>query len=415
MSVIENITLSYQEYKAYQQKHKEYGLVGRSYSMIGNGIGQDNEKILGKAVIKNPSSNAQYELKAEYADNFTDDFPFVKITVNGETESIEEYLINIDEINVKDASEIEMFALLSYAGAHENNLGFSSGVWNALIGYIENDISYTNIYSGDFSEKPYECKLDWSAMIGETKSKYMGMGLYEQVANVNKLISIFERYGMPETVEMRYMDTKHWLPAKNCFKQIMTDYDYSCIQIEGNGVIRYINFRDKEASWIMKITQEQLAKAWEIGDEFAMYVSDNTFWEKYLNSNVSKEELKESITKMNQKSTYADAFGRLPDSVKEAWENSSKETGMNGFDIDEDTGFLHLSEFARRYMIANLNNESTDLLGETAESVMKFAKEALEHLEDSPQHSRYLNMRNYKDSEKMFYQKLIEYLEPQVI
>ena len=37
---------------------------------------------------------------------------------------MQEYLINIEEVNVSNASKVEMFALLSYANSHEHSTKF---------------------------------------------------------------------------------------------------------------------------------------------------------------------------------------------------------------------------------------------------------------------------------------------------
>ena len=73
--------------------------------------------------------------------------------------------------------------MISYAGAHEKNMGFSSSIWNTLTGYVKNNAAY-------------EQKLDWIAMVEETRDEYMDSGLYKQVSDGNKLISLFEQYGM---------------------------------------------------------------------------------------------------------------------------------------------------------------------------------------------------------------------------
>ncbi len=55
-------------------------------------------------------------MTAKYAEDDSEDNPVIKVNVtkpNGK----EEYLININEVNPRNASEIEMFALCSYADA----------------------------------------------------------------------------------------------------------------------------------------------------------------------------------------------------------------------------------------------------------------------------------------------------------
>lgn len=379
MSKISNMNFTYQEYKTYQQAHKDCGIGGRTpYSIMGNDFKTDNKKKPENKVISSFSLNAGFEITAEYADDFAEDTPFIKITVNENGNKVKEYSVNIDEINPRNASEIEMFALLSYADAHENAMGFSSGIWNILNGYIEKEILSANTVS---SEKTYDQKQNWTALVEKSRNTYMDIGFYKQVADGNKLISLFEQYGMPDTVEMSYMDVNHWIPASNYISQIATDCECAFVEIDGNGELRYINYLDEDAGWSMKITQEQLAKAMALGDGFAMYISDKSFWDNYLNSDLSLDELKGITEKMNQKSTYTDFFDKFLDAVKVAWQKAGEETGINVFGIDDEGKLLYLSEFARRYLLADLQHEATDFFERTTENILKFAKETLEQME----------------------------------
>ena len=416
MSIIRNTTFTYQEYKAYQQTHKDCGIGGRApYSMIGNNSETDDKKILENTVIAAPDSNAKYEMTAEYADNFSEDTPFIKVTISN-ADNKQERLINIDEINLRNASTVEVFALFSYANAHENNMGFSSSIWNTLTGYVKNTAEY-------------EQKLDWTAMVEETRDGYMSSGLYKQVSDGNKLISLFEQYGMSETVEMDYMDAEHWIPASNYVYQLFTDKKSAWIEIDGSGLINYIDFQDESSNWSMKITQEQLAKALELKSlesstgitEFYQYISDKSFWEGYLNSDMSLDDLKGAAAQTCQTSTYTDFVAKLPDSIREAWEKAETESGADEFYMDEEGNLLYLSEFAKRYFLSYINNETMDFLGESVDAILEFARESLERLENSNDteddfYARRFGVQNFdiqklKDSEKLFYEKLIEYLE----
>ena len=418
MSIIRNTTFIYQEYKAYTQTHKDCGIGGRTpYSMIGNNSETDNKNILENTVITVPHSNTKYEMTAEYADNFSEDTPFIKVTISN-AENKQECIINIDEINLRNASTVEVFALFSYADAHENNMGFSASIWNTLTGYVKNNAAY-------------EQKLDWTAMVEETRDEYMSSGLYKQVSDGNKLISLFEQYGMPETVEMDYMDAEHWIPVKNYVCQLFTDKESAVIEIDGNGLIKYIDFQDESSNWSMKITQEQLAKALELKSlesetgitEFYQYISDKSFWEGYLNSDMSLDDLRKAAAQTCQTSTYTDFVAKLPDAVREAWEKAKTESGADEFYMSKEGNLLYLSEFAKRYFLSYINNETMDFLGESIDAMLEFARESLERLKNSNDtqddfYARRFGVRNFdiqklKESEKLFYEKLIEYLEPE--
>ncbi len=297
-------------------------------------------------------------------------------------------------------------------------MGFSASIWNTLTGYVKNSAEY-------------EQKLDWTAMVEEKRDEYMSSGLYKQVSDGNKLISLFEQYGMPETVEMDYMDAEHWIPVKNYVCQLFTNKESAVIEIEGSGLIKYIDFQDESSNWSMKISQEQLAKALELKSlesaegltEFYLYISDKSFWEGYLNSDMTPDDLRKTAAQTCQASTYTDFVAELPDTVREAWEKAKTESGADEFYMSEEGNLLYLSEFAKRYFLSYINNETMDFLGESVDSVLKFARESLERLENFNDtqddfYARRFGVRNFdirklKDSEKLFYEKLIENLEPE--
>lgn len=412
MSTINNMTFNYQEYKnkTNWQKNKNCSIYDRSYCKIENNSDTDTNKILGNTIITMPSSNVKYELRAEYADDFSENIPFIKVGINNGDEE-KEYCINIDDINARNASTVEIFALFSYADSHEKNMGFALSIWNTLMEYIQNNPLYVDMNQVEPLEKLCEQKSDWIAIVEKIRNEYIDNGLYKQVSDGNKLISLFEQYGKPETVNMEYMDAEHLIPASNCICQIPTDIVSACIEIDGNGELHYINIKDKSSNWSMKITQEQLKKALELGDEFALYVGDQSFWECYLNSNMNLTELRDNISKINQKLTYSDILDRLPESIRKSWENARIETGAYEFGIDEDGNRLYLSEFAKKYFFLSLQNKDVDFLGETVDSVLEFARECLEQLENSDCSQYTSDIQELKNSEKQFYQTLITYLE----
>ena len=83
MSIISNMNFTYQEYKTYQQTHKDCGIGGRApYSMIADNPETDDKKILESTFITEPSSNTKYEMTAEYTDDLSEDTPLIKVTIN---------------------------------------------------------------------------------------------------------------------------------------------------------------------------------------------------------------------------------------------------------------------------------------------------------------------------------------------
>lgn len=415
MSKINTMSLNYQQYKTYQQHNNDWNH-NRTYSMPESKIDQNGAHTLGTTTIIDPASDAKYELKAEYANSDRPDAPFVKVSINSDSNIMQEYLINIEEVNVSNASKVEMFALLSYANSHEHSTKFSSGIWDTLTNYVSNNVSYAKQESVSFSEKPYEQKLDWVSMVEDTKDNYMETNMYKQVTDGNKLIGILEHYGMPEDVEMLQVDALLAIPERNYSIQFFTDNAQSYIEVDGNGEIHYFDAYglDCKPVWSMRITQEQLEKIKALGGqgaEFPSYITDQAFWENYLNSDITPEDIVKTSGFLNEKSTYANLPKNLPDQIKTAWENAVAKAKENGFNIEGNESLLCHTEFARRYMLAYISGESTDILGKSVDSILKFAKESLEHLLKANPHKYNHALRKLQETEKVFYQTLIEELE----
>ena len=97
---------------------------------------------------------------------------------------------------------------------------------------------------------------------------------------------------------------------------------------------------------------------------------------------------------------------QLPESVRQAWERAADEVGTDGLGIDEQGALLYPSEYLKQYLSAVMRGESTKLCGDTAESVLEFAKTALSHLEDASQPKYSTTLQDFKDQERRFYEKL---------
>lgn len=163
--------------------------------------------------------------------------------------------------------------------------------------------------------------------------------------------------------------------------------------------------------WSLDLTPAQLSKAMELDVKFAKYMCDKSFWESFLTEEIGSDGLAEITGYLNQKETYDTILNKLPDTVRDVWSKTELETGSNGFLVDEKGSMLCLSEFAKKYIAASIKGESTDFLGSTTDSMLKFATEMLAHL-TSPNRIKYNpELQSIKNTERTFYQKLIENLE----
>ena len=138
---------------------------------MGLGGTQNNERLLGSTTYEDIDTNTIYEWKAEYDDNFTSDTPYIKVTANDEGREVQEYIVNIDEVDVSAASDIELFALCSYADAHEKNHENVKSSWELISGYISDEL-----YPSELVKQYMLAKLkgESTEFCGDTMDAVMG-------------------------------------------------------------------------------------------------------------------------------------------------------------------------------------------------------------------------------------------------
>lgn len=151
------------------------------------------KKILGMGFLHNENNTVHYGMCAMYAEDYSEGNPVIQVNVtkpNGK----EEYLININEINPRFATEIEMFALCNYADAKGMGTGGTFGSWQTLNYYRDNAAhnGYFELSNGLDSFK--SVKQDWMKMVQLMMRDYMEAGLYKQSLDGKGLLGIFERY-----------------------------------------------------------------------------------------------------------------------------------------------------------------------------------------------------------------------------
>ncbi len=86
-----------------------------------------NDGVLGIGFLHEKNNTVHYGMCAKYAENYSEENPVIKVNVTRQGKT-EEYHININEVNPRNATEIEMFALCSYADAK----GMGRGCWESL-------------------------------------------------------------------------------------------------------------------------------------------------------------------------------------------------------------------------------------------------------------------------------------------
>ena len=152
--------------------------------------GKKENKTLGMGFLHDKNSPVSYGMVARYAEDSTESDPIIKVSLRSE-----EYCIKINEVNPRNASEIEMFALCCYADDKGSGTGGTFGSWQTLNYYRDNASHNGYIELSNETDSFQSVKQDWIKMVQLMMKDYMGAGLYKQSLDGEGLLGIFERYG----------------------------------------------------------------------------------------------------------------------------------------------------------------------------------------------------------------------------
>lgn len=139
----------------------------------------------------------KFLMRAEYMSSSPPDNPIVKVAVNKGDGKTEEYAVDIRNINPKNASEIEMFALCSYADSLGKGIAEDGGSWQLLKIFRDNAVQ--NGYCPDLLRKTEEDSLekiymDWLDMLTKMMDDHYRSGDLAQYQNGLKLRTFLEQF-----------------------------------------------------------------------------------------------------------------------------------------------------------------------------------------------------------------------------
>lgn len=133
-----------------------------------------------------------YGMTASYADGSTVENPVIKVSVTKGKNNVESFEININEIDVNNATAIEMFALCNYADAIGKGTDSTFGSWNTLKNFAYNAEHLEEFSLAGNYEDFISVKHDWSKMVASMTNTYMQAGIYKQLMDGKKLAEIFK-------------------------------------------------------------------------------------------------------------------------------------------------------------------------------------------------------------------------------
>ena len=157
---------------------------------------EEKGKFLNLAVVAGEGGMG-YGLIAMLSESSTPDNPIIQI-ISGVGGKREVYNIDISKIDPRNATEMEMFALCSYADATGKGSGDSLGSYHTL--HISAALAKYNNYSGELNDAPpsweqfTEKKIDWTEMGKFTVDVFKDskdIKMIELVLWENKLLNFF--------------------------------------------------------------------------------------------------------------------------------------------------------------------------------------------------------------------------------
>lgn len=186
----------------YQKKQQTTGDVYGNISSASELTEDKNDsKILGLTMIPEEGSNITYGMRAQYAKESTEKNPIVQVTSNfgGKTVS---YNVHINDIDSRNASQLEMFALCSYADDKGISDGGTFGSYQKLKYYSINaqDNGYCSRLGG--TDTFINTKFDWEGIVSKMMNDYLSAKVYNQYQDGIKLLSMFHQ--VEATVETDY-------------------------------------------------------------------------------------------------------------------------------------------------------------------------------------------------------------------
>lgn len=159
----------------------------------------EEERCLGVAWTS-VTTTWNFLMRAEYTSSSTPDNPVVKVTVNKGDKGTEEYTVNLLEINPKNASEIEMFALCNYADSIGKGIVEMGGSWLLLKTFRDNAVNngyLPNLLRQTEKDSLETIYMDWLDMLEKMMNDSYQSGDFAQYQNGLKLRSLLEQF-LPE-------------------------------------------------------------------------------------------------------------------------------------------------------------------------------------------------------------------------
>lgn len=339
-------------------------------------------------------------LEARYADDSTTENPIIEVRISEEFGTPTVFKVNINDIDPKNATQLEMYALCAHADAQGISSADRSGVsYMSLIEYAG-----VGGYEADNMDDFVGKKQNWTQIVSDAQSA--ALNGTENISDnwTQTLQDLFDAFieNKSNEQELGLFSYVKGMPSR---EQTLTDEKYTD---EETGISWYVGqdgipyMLEEDAEKLIRLSEDEgedwLRKAAEMTGLISVNHTDKSASETEQADSVS-------VSEQSLKSLGSNA----PEEVKQAWMKAAEQTGNNGLGMQENGMMSHITQLDVQRAVKWYNGESTDVLGTTVESARTAVEQALYDLEHplEPLSNRSSSVQKSIEKEKEFYKAFL--------
>lgn len=233
--------------------------------------------------------------------------------------------VNINEVDPKHASAVEMFAYCQYADAHDTGTGYTFGSYSVLNGIID-PMKKTEYASLDDAISK---KSNWSEAISGSKVSF--------TKEYTK-----EKYDSSVLLKM-LKETGNLFASRDMVENEIKNTELGLVSVDVNGM-RYSNSKTNEIEWEIEfLNDKEYEKAkmimdWVFQNNISSeFIKDKGKWSDFLSDKLREASFKDWIQKGSvedseeiPEETEAERTKRI---IQEYWESGKIKKAMDGYEF----------------------------------------------------------------------------------
>lgn len=344
--------------------------------------------------------NTIYEaanFKIEHSKDFSENNPVFKVTLFLADDNTKEYNINVKQMDIHNASELEMYVYCYSVDEREQREKGST--WNSFNNFIGKEVH--NFKLGHINEDLQALtKYNWTKMLNSAIDGYTEKGMYEQTLEGQKIQSRLNKYSKPpvygKITEIGIINMNQGTSL-----YISDDGELTCIDEKAEGNLL----------WKRELSEEDFFKCNVItkNKNYASFMYDSSFWDHYLNSDITYDDLVQFDRTLKKMTEYK-VFEGSEDIVVSAWKKAQEEMDFNALGWNNNGQLEYISEFVKLLFLNQKKGSDQKTFGSTVNSAVQFAKNIISSIEQLSLSEMSKENIQIKNKEKEFYHTFIKEL-----